>query len=72
VAAYLTEELREDPLTRWSGTHRKHHTVTHLHEMLDAIGLLAETSRRLPATTTTKTAPPRTALPDGGRPRAVG
>jgi len=38
----LTEELREDLLARWSETHRKHHTVTHLHEMLDAIGLLAE------------------------------
>jgi predicted metal-dependent HD superfamily phosphohydrolase len=42
VAAHLTEELREDLLARWSETHRKHHTVTHLHEMLDAIGLLAE------------------------------
>ena len=42
MAAHLTEELREDLLARWSETHRKHHTVTHLHEMLDAIGLLAE------------------------------
>jgi predicted metal-dependent HD superfamily phosphohydrolase len=42
VAAHLTEELREDLLARWSETHRKHHTVTHLHEMLDVIGLLAE------------------------------
>ena len=42
VAAHLTEELREDLLARWSETHRKHHTVTHLHEMLDTIGLLAE------------------------------
>jgi predicted metal-dependent HD superfamily phosphohydrolase len=42
VAAHLTEELREDLLARWSEAHRKHHTVTHLHEMLDAIGLLAE------------------------------
>ena len=41
MAAHLTEELREDLLARWSETHRKHHTVTHLHEMLDAIGLLA-------------------------------
>jgi predicted metal-dependent HD superfamily phosphohydrolase len=41
VAAHLTEELREDLLARWAETHRKHHTVTHLHEMLDAIGLLA-------------------------------
>jgi predicted metal-dependent HD superfamily phosphohydrolase len=41
VVAHLTEELREDLLARWSETHRKHHTVTHLHEMLDAIGLLA-------------------------------
>jgi predicted metal-dependent HD superfamily phosphohydrolase len=38
----LTEELREDLLARWSETHRRHHTVAHLHEMLDAIGLLAE------------------------------
>jgi predicted metal-dependent HD superfamily phosphohydrolase len=42
VAEHLTEELREDLLARWSETHRKHHTVTHLHEMLDAIGMLAE------------------------------
>ena len=42
MAAHLTEELREDLLARWSETHRKHHTVTHLHEMLDAIGLLAD------------------------------
>ena len=42
VAAHLTEELREDLLARWSEPHRKHHTVTHLHEMLDAIGVLAE------------------------------
>lgn len=42
MAEHLTEELREDLLARWSETHRKHHTVTHLHEMLDAIGLLAE------------------------------
>ena len=42
MAAHLTEELREDLLARWSETHRKHHTVAHLHEMLDAIGLLAE------------------------------
>ena len=39
---HLTEELREDLLARWSETHRKHHTVAHLHEMLDAIGLLAK------------------------------
>jgi predicted metal-dependent HD superfamily phosphohydrolase len=42
MAAHLTEEPREDLLARWSETHRKSHTVTHLHEMLDAIGLLAE------------------------------
>lgn len=42
MAEHLTEELREDLLARWSEAHRKHHTVTHLHEMLDAIGLLAE------------------------------
>ena len=38
----MTEELREDLLARWSETHRKHHTVAHLHEMLDAVGLLAD------------------------------
>jgi len=43
VAAHLTEELREDLLARWSEAHRKHHTVAHLHEMLDAIGELADT-----------------------------
>jgi predicted metal-dependent HD superfamily phosphohydrolase len=43
VAEHLTEELREDLLARWSESHRKHHTVTHLHEMLDAIELLAQT-----------------------------
>jgi predicted metal-dependent HD superfamily phosphohydrolase len=42
VAAHLTEELREDLLARWSETHRKHHTVAHLHEILDAIGVLAD------------------------------
>jgi predicted metal-dependent HD superfamily phosphohydrolase len=42
MAVHLTEELREDLLARWSETHRKHHTVAHLNEMLDAIGLLAE------------------------------
>jgi predicted metal-dependent HD superfamily phosphohydrolase len=42
VAEHLTEKLREDLLARWAEAHRKHHTVTHLHEMLDAIGLLAE------------------------------
>lgn len=42
MPAHLTEELREDLLARWSETHRKHHTVSHLHEMLDAIGELAD------------------------------
>ena len=42
MSAHLTEELRQDLLARWSETHRKHHTVAHLHEMLDAIGRLAE------------------------------
>jgi predicted metal-dependent HD superfamily phosphohydrolase len=42
VPAHLTEELREDLLARWSEAHRKHHTVSHLHEMLDAIGELAD------------------------------
>jgi predicted metal-dependent HD superfamily phosphohydrolase len=41
MAAHLTEELREDLLARWSEAHRKHHNVAHLHETLDAIGLLA-------------------------------
>src|SRR6185312_9691309 len=41
MVAHLTEDLREDLLARWSESHRRHHTVTHLHEMLDAIGLLA-------------------------------
>lgn len=38
----MTEELREDLLARWSESHRKHHTVSHLHETLDAIEELAE------------------------------
>ncbi|MHC9296159.1 HD domain-containing protein [Mycobacterium sp. LTG2003] len=42
MAAHLTERLREDLLARWSETHRKHHNVVHLHEVLDAIGLLAD------------------------------
>ncbi|MGH3678285.1 MAG: HD domain-containing protein [Mycobacterium sp.] len=42
MVAHLTEDLREDLLARWSESHRRHHTVTHLHEMLDAIGLLAD------------------------------
>jgi predicted metal-dependent HD superfamily phosphohydrolase len=41
VVAHLTEDLREDLLARWSESHRKHHTVAHLHEVLDAIDLLA-------------------------------
>ena len=41
MVAHLTEDLREDLLARWSESHRRHHTVTHLHEMLDAIALLA-------------------------------
>jgi predicted metal-dependent HD superfamily phosphohydrolase len=42
MVAHLTEDLREDLLARWSESHRKHHTVSHLHEMLDAIGELAD------------------------------
>jgi predicted metal-dependent HD superfamily phosphohydrolase len=42
MVAHLTEDLREDLLARWSESHRKHHNVAHLHEMLDAIGLLAD------------------------------
>lgn len=41
MAAHLTERLREDLLARWSESHRKHHDVTHLNELLDAIALLA-------------------------------
>lgn len=42
MVAHLTEDLREDLLARWSESHRKHHTVAHLHEVLDAIGELAD------------------------------
>ncbi|WP_029106404.1 hypothetical protein [Mycobacterium sp. URHD0025] len=42
MAAHLTETLREDLLARWSESHRKHHNVAHLHEVLDAIGTLAD------------------------------
>ncbi|MDV3128592.1 hypothetical protein M1247_27050 [Mycobacterium sp. 21AC1] len=42
MAAHLTERLREDLLARWSETHRKHHNVAHLHEVLDAIGTVAD------------------------------
>ncbi|MGV0810907.1 hypothetical protein ABQF34_03000 [Mycolicibacterium boenickei] len=42
MAAHLTERLREDLLARWSESHRKHHDVAHLHEVLDAIGTLAD------------------------------
>lgn len=42
MVAHMTEDLREDLLARWSESHRRHHTVTHLHEMLDAIGELAD------------------------------
>jgi predicted metal-dependent HD superfamily phosphohydrolase len=42
MVAHLTEDLREDLLARWSESHRRHHTVTHLHEVLDAIGVLAD------------------------------
>ncbi len=42
MAAHLTEALREDLLARWSEAHRAHHNVAHLHEVLDAIGLLAD------------------------------
>lgn len=41
MVAHLTEDLREDLLARWSESHRKHHTVVHLHETLDAVALLA-------------------------------
>ncbi|WP_102141410.1 HD domain-containing protein [Mycobacterium hubeiense] len=42
MAAHLTEALREDLLARWSESHRRFHTVAHLHEVLDAIGTLAD------------------------------
>ena len=42
MAAHLTERLREDLLARWSESHRKHHNVAHLREVLDAIGVLAD------------------------------
>jgi predicted metal-dependent HD superfamily phosphohydrolase len=42
MAAHLTERLREDLLARWSESHRKHHNVVHLHELLDAVQSLAD------------------------------
>ena len=42
MAAHLTEDLREDLLARWAESHRKHHNVAHLNELLDAIGMLAD------------------------------
>jgi predicted metal-dependent HD superfamily phosphohydrolase len=42
MAAHLTEDLREDLLARWAETHRRHHNVAHLNEVLDAIGVLAD------------------------------
>ncbi len=42
MVAHLTEDLREDLLARWSESHRRHHTVNHLHELLDAVGVLAD------------------------------
>ncbi|KHO24597.1 hypothetical protein [Mycolicibacterium setense] len=42
MAAHLTEALREDLLARWSESHRRHHNVAHLREVLDAIGTLAD------------------------------
>lgn len=42
MAAHLTEPLREDLLARWSESHRKHHNVEHLHELLDAVQSLAD------------------------------
>lgn len=42
MAAHLTEALREDLLARWSESHRRHHNVAHLREVLDAIGALAD------------------------------
>ncbi|MGH3722563.1 MAG: HD domain-containing protein [Mycobacterium sp.] len=37
----LTEDLRSDLLRRWSQSHRRHHDVVHLREVLDAVDLLA-------------------------------
>jgi predicted metal-dependent HD superfamily phosphohydrolase len=42
MVAHLTEDLRDDLLALWSESHRRHHTVHHLHEMLDAIAVLAD------------------------------
>ena len=42
MAAHLTEDLREDLLARWAESHRRHHNIAHLNEMLDAIGALAD------------------------------
>ena len=42
MAAHMTEDLREDLLARWAESHRRHHNVAHLNEMLDAIGVLAD------------------------------
>ncbi|SEH51964.1 Predicted metal-dependent phosphohydrolase, HD superfamily [Mycolicibacterium rutilum] len=41
MAVHLTEQLRGDLLARWSEPHRRHHTLKHLDEVLDAVGVLA-------------------------------
>lgn len=46
MATHLTEPLREDLLARWSESHRRHHNVAHLHELLDAIQTLADDGLR--------------------------
>ena len=46
MATHLTEPLREDLLARWSESHRRHHNVVHLHELLDAIQALADDGLR--------------------------
>lgn len=42
MVAHLTADQKDGLLTRWSEAHRRHHTVNHLNELLDAIGLLAD------------------------------
>jgi predicted metal-dependent HD superfamily phosphohydrolase len=46
MATHLTEPLREDLLARWSESHRRHHNVVHLHELLDAVQTLADDGLR--------------------------
>jgi hypothetical protein len=38
----LSDDLRDELLTRWSEPHRRHHDGAHLREVLDAVAQLAE------------------------------